>query len=187
MHDLFITIGFSTPRKKWLLLAWLIRTTSKTKFSHTYIRIHSRTIARSLIYHAAGSEIHFSNFNNFVHKNEIVNEFQIPVSEMEYAEVLQHLYDNLEIPYGRKQLVGNALVEIVKSWFSLNIPNPWRDGKKTQTCLELTANVLKLLGWHSDENVEDQDMRWIYAEVERFVRERVSCYENKQKTELGQS
>ena len=166
-----IVIGFSTSRKKFAPLAWLIRESENIPYSHTYIRVGSDSLDRYLVYHASGTELHFSNIQRFRQHNVICKEFFIPIEGEEKIEILQYCIDNLGVPYGRMQIVGLALIQVLKL-VGIKIHNPWKDGDKSQICLEFVANILKILGETPDKNLEDKAMHWVMGRVEHVYNKR---------------
>lgn len=169
---MYITIGFSTT-KTWRPIAAIIRKVENRPYSHVYLKFRSESLDRDLIYHASQDDINFMNMQMFLEKNVVIKEFVIPVTPEEKRAIMQYSIDRLGIPYGMIQLIGMGLVRITKMWFGIKIRNPWRDGEKTQVCLELVGRALKFLGVRADESLlEEGSLRGIYDLVAKVAAER---------------
>lgn len=167
-----IVVGFSTTRK-WHILSWLIRKVEKTPYSHVYMRFRSESLDREFIYQASHDDLNFMNMQTFMEKNVIIKEFPINVTAEEKRDIMRYCVDKVGIPYGSLQLVGAGLVRAARLWFNRQINNPWRDGEKTQFCMELVGRCLKFLGVHADESLlEEGRLTEMYDLVEATAEER---------------
>lgn len=144
-----IIIGFSKP-KKFHILSWLIQKIDRTEFSHVYLKIHSKSIQRDLIYQASGLSVNFCGIRIFNDKNESIIEFIIIITPEEKIEILKLAVDLAGKPYGMKELIGIGIVRFL-GLFNKKIKNPYADGSKTYICSELAATILLKLNFKFEE------------------------------------
>lgn len=134
-----LIIGFST---KDAFLSGLIRKIENSEFSHVFIKWHSDSYERDIIYQASGFEVNFIGTDLFLKHSKIIKEIQLEISDEEFKSCMQFCIDNSGIPYGIKQLFGMGYVKLMKL-FGKNIKNPFRDGKKSYVCSELIGVLLE--------------------------------------------
>lgn len=163
-----IFIGFSTARDP-NPIAWVIRKVEGTPYSHVYLEIKSESLARSLIYHASHTTLHFTGLQRFAQTNKIIEEFELLVTDEQQQQILQYCIDHADTPYGAMELLGIGWVRLCRK-FGKKVRNPFRDGQRTQVCSELIGNVLRILGEKIDPAMlETEGPRWIYDRVVDFV------------------
>ena len=171
---MYVTFGFSTTRKHHLLSS-LIRKVEKTPFSHVYLKFHSDSLDRDLIYQASHFDINFMNTKLFDEKNVVIEEFDIPCTADERRAMVQYAVDKVGDPYAAMQLVGIGLVRLVRAWFGLKIHNPFSDGEKRQICMELGGRCLRFLGVEVDETLlEEGKMSQIYDLIKKTYEDRTN-------------
>src|SRR5690349_251313 len=100
-----IAIGFSRP-KKFNILSWLIMKVQRTEYSHVYVRFHSDSLDRDLIYQASGLQVNFVGGTLFKDHHLTVKEFSLSVTDETYKNTLQFAVDKAGMPYSIKQLFG---------------------------------------------------------------------------------
>lgn len=138
-----VIIGFSRPKNmKFKFFAWAIMKAYSTPYSHVYIKIHSDTFKRDLIYQASHTLVNFMGMEIFSEEALILDEFEFEMSDESYLEMMQFAIDSAGTPYGTKECFGMAWVKIV-SLFGKTIKNPFGDGGSTYVCSELASFVLK--------------------------------------------
>lgn len=134
-----IVIGFSRPKSKLAIIAHIIRLCEgRTPYSHVYLKWHSESLNRDLIYEAKGSGI---NFTSPIHFNEhvvVVKEFLIEVSEETKLKIMQYAIDNAREKYGVLQILGIGMVRLLRK-LGINVKNPFTAG---MVCSELAGVVL---------------------------------------------
>ena len=133
-----ITIGFSKSRKKFAIGSWLIRWYMKTPYSHVYVKFHSESLDRTLIYEAVGSGVRFIGMSKWDRHAEEVATFDIQVSNDKYLELLRYCIDNAGVEYGFFQNIGVVIAGLFKEKF-----NRFNDG---MNCSENTYNIADLVG-----------------------------------------
>jgi hypothetical protein len=146
-----IKIGFSTRKKA--LLSKIIRKIEGTPFSHTYIELFPKSIDIPMIYQASSTMIHFQASSNFDAVNTRIYEKELEITDDVYQEILRYCMLNAAKPYSVLQLFA-ILTQKVGQVFGITIKN-WADnGEAAQICSELTYNILKILGYKIDKNVD---------------------------------
>lgn len=134
-----LIIGFSKP-KKFKAFAWLIMKAYQTPYSHSYIKFHSDSYERNLIYHASHTMLNFMGEDVFYSESIPVKEFNLDVSDEIKKSVIQFAIDNAGKPYGVKEVFGLAIVRIAEI-LGFNIKNPI--GFKNYVCSVLVAKILE--------------------------------------------
>lgn len=127
-------VGFSRP-KKFKIFSKLIRWYLKTPYSHVYMKFYSKSLDRWIIYEAVGNGVRFIGKNLFEKTVDIVEEFEIPITDEKQIEMLQWCVDNSGVKYGCLQNIGIVVANILR----LN-KNPFKSGKN---CSELIAEAIE--------------------------------------------
>lgn len=134
-----IRVGFSKPRNRVFPVgSYLIRLFQRTKYSHVFIKFHSASTGRDLVYEAVGGGLRFVGQKVWSDHAESVDEFEIEISDSAYTTIMAYCIDNAGTPYAHMQNIGIALANL----FHLR-KNPWKSG---MNCSELLANILALDG-----------------------------------------
>lgn len=131
-----IYIGFSRP-KKFAILSWLIRVVLKTEYSHVYVKFHSDTYDRNIIYQASGLQVNFVGEKLFDEKEIIVKEFEFDVSDDTYTKMMIFAIDKAGYPYSVKQLFDIAGYMLTKKVLLSE------DGRNAYICSELASQMIK--------------------------------------------
>jgi hypothetical protein len=138
-----IVFGFSRPITSYLpppFFAWAIMLVDGSNFSHSYIRFHSDSYDRDLVYQASGLRVNFIGLPLFQSQEVIVKEFTIPVSEATKMKVVQFAIDNVGIPYSLGAALGILAVKIA-ALAGRKIKNPI--SQQGYFCSELAAIILE--------------------------------------------
>ena len=146
-----IKVGFSR-HKGFAPLSWLIMLVENTKFSHTYIKIYSDSLNRSLIYQANNAGVWFIGEPAFLNKNIEVETYTFELSNLQKTKLLQFCVDNSGKTYGKLQLIGMAIVRFVKFLFNKKINNPFSNGTNQYVCSELVLKTLEEINYLHNEN-----------------------------------
>jgi len=136
-----IVIGFSRPRR-FKVFGWMIMTAYGTNYDHVYLRIHSESIERDIIYQASKLMINFVGSAVFESENEIVKEFEISISSEHKKSLMQFAIDNAGKPYSFREVLGLAWVRL-NALFGKKISNPLRDGQNAYVCSVIQAYILE--------------------------------------------
>jgi hypothetical protein len=135
-----MTIGFSVP-KKFNLFSWCIRKALETPYSHVYVSFVSSHFERKIIYQASGIAVNLIGENRFNANEDVIAEFDLPVSLDLQKEIIQSAIDTVGEPYGYKHVIGLVVYLLLKR-FGIVIRVPFRNDT-TAVCSELAAKVLK--------------------------------------------
>jgi hypothetical protein len=147
-----IVIGFSTRRG---LLSWLIRTVTKSKVSHAYVRIPVPEYETSMIFQASGLSVNYCSGELFDSKNLIHQEYEVAVSD-EQAKIAERLrVSESGKSYSMNQLYGFLWVLALRK-FGKKVHNPFSDGNHSYVCVEIAADQV---GHLDGENMTPEDFR----------------------------
>lgn len=163
-----VIIGFSRPRQTKILSS-IIMGILDTPYSHVYIKIHSDSLERDLIYQASGLAVNFMAPAIFDAHNVVVKEFSFDVTSQKKKEILQFCVDNAGVPYGSKELIGLGWV-CVNEKLGRKISNPFRDGRASYVCCELGAKVAEdFLEIPINQDLDDLTPKEFYEALEKAV------------------
>ena len=155
-----IIIGFSRP-KKWKPFAWLIMKGFGTPYDHVYVKFHSESLDRDIIYQASKMMINFMGTVLFNLENIVVAEFEIEISPESKKALMQFAVDNAGKPYSIKEAFGLGLVRICEL-FGKKIKNPYKEGNSEYVCSILVDYILEKyadIGVKNDfENADPKDV-----------------------------
>lgn len=152
-----IWVGFSKHRG-FAPLGWLIMRCEGTNFSHTFVRVRSESLNRNLIYQANGSGVFFIGQEMFDRSNQVVEEYEIEVSDAAKVKFLQWAVDSSGKPYGHLQLVGLGMMRLAKL-FGLRIKNPFGNRDSAYVCCELVVEALETLGLAGPADLDNVDLQ----------------------------
>jgi hypothetical protein len=165
-----IIIGFSTNKKWWK--SALIRWGDQTKYSHVFIRFYSASLNRWLVYHAAGGDLHFVNWDKFLEKNYVIEEYRILTKDEQFIEALQYCVDNATDPYGFATLFGLGAVKLLEK-IGISAKNPFANGEKTQVCHELGLRIMSITGVAQyTDRVESKGLKWLNNLIKEQLRQK---------------
>jgi hypothetical protein len=142
-----IIIGFSTPIK-FNLFSFLIRTVCRSPMSHAYVKYYDEYAGMWVIFQASGLEVNYIGQDKFNTLENVIAEFEIPVSEELKLKAVQYSISKLGTPYGVKHIFGIGIVLLARL-FGKKIKNPFADNGATMVCSELADDTLVVI----DENV----------------------------------
>lgn len=156
-----IYIGFSRPKGLFEPFSWAIRLLQWTSYSHVYIRVHSESLNRDIIYQASGFQVNFIGLNRFKTKEIVIKEFPIQVNSETKIKMLQYCTDMSGVPYGILEIFGFPWV-ILNSAFGRHVNNPFSDGTKSFVCSEFVGDILKDVLGYDLPNPQNLDPKQIY-------------------------
>lgn len=107
-----IVFGFSKPRH-WKPFAEIIKLVDNSYFSHSYVKFHSESLDRKLIYQASGTKVNFIGELRFLEDNETVAEYTFEVEDEIHTKILQWCVDNCGLKYSLKIALGLTLYRIL--------------------------------------------------------------------------
>jgi len=157
-----IIIGFSKP-KSFKLHAWLIMKIDKADYDHAYIKFHSDTYKRDIIYQAIGKGVEFKGLALFEETTQPVEEYELDIEDNDYIELMKFCIDNAGISYGFLSTLGVGISKLFK------IKNPFSDGLKTEFCDEIVFRCLNKVDpkdfCEDPENISPKDVNNIIQEL----------------------
>jgi len=132
-----ITVGFSYhPGSP---LSWLIRVITKSKVSHVFAVVV--VAGDPLVYQASGLNVNYTALPVFLEKNKVVEQYNIEISEEQYAKARKIRVSQVGKPYSLMQLVGFLWVLGMRK-FGRKVRNPLSDGKQSYVCVEIIADMI---------------------------------------------
>lgn len=129
-------VGFSRP-SEWKIGSKIIQWSEGTDFSHAFLRWHSDSLDRDLVYQASHGMVHFVSGDRFDSENITAVEYSVELTDEQFNEIVRKCIDLAGVKYGTLQLLGMAIERVT------GIRNPFRDGSKTFVCSELVGEVLR--------------------------------------------
>lgn len=163
-----IYLGFSKPNT-WKPFAWLIMKGYNIPYDHVYVRFHSDSYDRDLVYQASSTMINFMSHKIFLDNNDVIREFEFEISDDRKIEMIQYCIDNVGIPYGKKQILGLIWVRL-NDLCGKKILNPFRDGRMTEVCCEAGAIILRdFVGVKIDVDLDTINPKELYEIVEKVA------------------
>jgi len=163
-----IVIGFSKP-SSFSLHAWIIEKIDEASFDHAYLRFHSDSLNRDVIYQANWRGVQFVGASIFSQTTTPVKEYLLTVDDSEYTSMMQFCMDNAGISYGYLAVIGDGLVDIMAR-LGKKIENPFSDGAKTEFCSEIVARCLNVVDpaqfQLSADNISPNDLDQILQKLQ---------------------
>lgn len=157
-----IRVGFSRGGSPY---SWIIRLLTWSRISHTYQRVDA-TPGEQMIFQASGFKVNYENSKIFDEHSEVVEEYDVHVTEEQAAGAELIRVQECGKPYGMLQVVGYVWVILWRA-FKVAAKNPLADGKHSHVCVELTARQIGLSG---AESMTPEDLRrWCEANAHRVV------------------
>lgn len=147
-----IYIGFSSPTAKFAPFASLIKWVESRPYDHVYIRLQEPMDSEYVIFQASKEMVNLFNKDIFQANNDSYKEYEIDISDDQYASLWRFVKKNLGIPYSLKEDFGILLMKI----FKLE-ENPYDNGMSASFCSELAVEVCKMLGIHIAEQSSSID------------------------------
>ncbi len=140
-----VTIGFSKPKDRLFPIgSWLIRSFQRTSYSHVYLKFHSESLNRVLIYEAVSHGVRFVGSKVWETHAVEIKSYTVSIKKCNQITLLQYCIDNAGVDYGTKQNIGIFLASV----FNLK-ENPFKKGKN---CSEVIGEVLRLEGYKIEKD-----------------------------------
>lgn len=133
-----IAIGFSKSKKFFPIGSLAIRAYMGTPYSHVYLKFHSESLNRELIYEAVGAGVRFIGSKRWEEHATEVASFELDISDESYCKIMQYCIDNSGIEYGFLQNIG----VVVSNFLGLK-RNVFSSG---ENCSEMIGKILGLEG-----------------------------------------
>jgi hypothetical protein len=85
--------------------------------------------------------VNFITYTNFLQVEDIIEEYELEITQDQLVKIHQFAYDNADKPYGVLDIFGLGYVVIARK-FGLNPPNPVHDNGTEYVCSELISYIL---------------------------------------------
>lgn len=145
-----IAIGFSKPKNMLFpVISWGIRLYMRTPYSHAYMKFHSDSLDRDIVYESVGHGVRFVGSKFWNKHAESVCEYQVQITDESYKRLMQFCIDNAGKEYSVWQNVGVVAADI------LNLKtNPFSTGIEETNCAEEVCRALETVGYKFDKPLD---------------------------------
>ena len=106
---------------------------TRSNISHTYIRLNSTDV-----FQASGLSVNEQIYEYFVTYETVVKEFQIQISDEQFAAGEAFRIASLGKPYSMKEVFGFGWVMLMKA-LGKKVANPGKDGDHAYVCSKLVC------------------------------------------------
>jgi hypothetical protein len=142
VRDFYIL--FSTPWKRWLPGAWLIRAIENRKYSHISLLWFDVEQAEWYVLEAYSGGKRLSTQAEFMKRNNVVKRYQVFTPTETFDNAIKEMYSNIGAGYGYWTVLG-VLINKTLRLLGIKSGIPFKDGTKTEFCSETVAHFLKLI------------------------------------------
>jgi hypothetical protein len=157
-----IKIGFSSPiNHPFPILSWAIKTIYNTPYSHCYLKFHSDSLERDIIYEAVGVGVRFVGANLWSQHAEVIKEFEIDLSSDQYTELMRFCIDHAGIEYGKVQVLGIYAAKLFRMR-----ENPFKNDDSLEVCSEIIGRILEQLGYEFNKSLDLISPKDIFEELD---------------------
>ena len=132
-----IKVGFSRPKSWFVPFSWLIRLFLWTPYSHVYVKYHSDSLDRDIIYQASGLKVNFVGNTLFQTEELVVKEFSLNIPDDFYNKMLQESVDEAGVPYSMMQIFNTLGYLLFKTEF-------FKNKIAGYDCSRLVAQILEI-------------------------------------------
>ena len=136
----------------------------RSPFDHAYIRTHSTSIDRDIIYQSIWKGVEFVGNTVFSQMAIPVEEYELDIDDDKHKDFLQFCIDNSGVSYDLFGVIGLGISKLLKL-IKINIKNPFDDGKISEFCSEIVARCLNNVDptqFNLDaENISPKDLNTI--------------------------
>lgn len=154
-------IGLSTPKDQTAFTEF-IRSQQNVDFSHVYLAFYDIEVDRWVIYQATLKGVHFSNVEDFEHKNIIIDEYLFDITEEQKKDLKNWAIDNLDKKYSIKQLLYIYLYE------DIGLKLDFLKSEDYWICCEAGARALRILNLITDVDYDLVDLRFMQETLEKL-------------------
>lgn len=153
-----IIVGFSHSTKKFAPFSIGIRWWDQVPYSHVYFQFESRSYKVNMIYQASSTMLNYMSKDVFLMNNVVVKEFELDITDEQYASLMESCMKSAGLPYGSLQICGIIIADIL----SLQ-KNPFPSEDK-YVCSEWVGEELEKLGYKFDKDLDllkPSDIYWL--------------------------
>lgn len=153
-----ITIGFSRPSSPYAVGSYAIRLwQGSTPYCHVYLKVYSSYTGEMLVYQASHGLVNCMNYENFLSKNVVVNEFVLSVDRDKLKNIVKVSQQLLGRPYGYAGLAVLLAAKLIGKWVPSSAK--WGDGLATLHCSEFIGELMpELMSGANDDLLEPVDL-----------------------------
>jgi hypothetical protein len=138
-------IGFSRPIKP-TIFAKIIMRVDGTDYDHVYVKWHSDSIDRDIIYQASKLAVNFESGVTFEHHAIAIEEYEIQLDDTVFKKIVQFCMDNSNEPYSIKQVLGFGWVKLNKKLLNKTVSNPFPANGSEWVCSIIAAQIMIIAG-----------------------------------------
>lgn len=131
-----VIFGFSKP-VNFNLLSAAIEAVEKRPFSHCYVRFKEPVSQKDVVFQASGLVVNMCLFETFRTEHIPVEEFELPVTDSEFAALWNEVLSELGVSYSVLQLIYILINKLVRTKTG-DAPG--------EICSKLAAQVSTILG-----------------------------------------
>jgi uncharacterized protein YycO len=154
-----LKIGFSSPiNNPFPIFSYAIKQAYNTKYSHTYLKFRSESIDRDIIYESVGVGVRFIGSTEWENHAEVIEEFQLTVTDEQYIKTMQFCVDHAGKKYGKKQVIGIYIAKLFRMK-----KNIFKNDDDEQICSEIVGRLLSDLGYVFDKDFDLLTPKDIYT------------------------
>ena len=150
-----IILGFST-RKDRSPFSILIRLITKSRVSHVYVRIPIPAYNTNMIFQASGLKVNYEFYDLFLQKEIIIEEYEIAVSDEQYAKSELFRITEAGKDYSMKEIFGLGYVLFMRQALKKRVSNPLSQGNQAYICVDVGACQI---GYEDSGNLTPEDLR----------------------------
>ena len=150
-----IILGFST-RTHFNLFSSLIRLFTKSKVSHVYVRLPIPAYNTNMIFQASGLKVNYEFYDLFLEKETIIEEYEIPVSDEQYAKSELFRITEAGKDYSMREIIGLVYVLFMRQILKKQVANPLSQGSQAYICVDVGACQV---GYEESGNLTPEDLR----------------------------
>lgn len=158
-----VIVGFSSHKG---IFSWLIRTCTKSKVSHAYIRLPIEEYGKDVIFQASGLTVNYCSGDVFRSHSQVIEEYLVEISDEQAKKNELYRITECGKPYSMNQVYGFMYVLGMRQ-IGKNVPNPFSDGAHSYVCVETAANHV---GAPNAESMTQEDFRRWCAKNGKLIR-----------------
>lgn len=128
-----VIIVFTKSNKKFAPFSYLIRWWTGREYSHVARKGQLRFVEKPHYFHAAEGNVHYAYEDVFLSRNTIISEYEIPVPDDIYTDLVVESWKQSGTYYGFAQNLGIFIVDNLAK-LGIKATNPF---KKHVNCSEL--------------------------------------------------
>ena len=162
-----VIIGFSKTKKKLGIFSWIIRKIECTNYSHTYLKF-TNSRGKGLVYQASHTMVNFMGEKIFLEQSEPIKEYEIELTDEQYAEMIDFCIDRAGIPYAAMENLGIGIARLLEI-VGIKIHNIFGIKRSAYKCSEIVAEFLEnILKVDIPEDLDMVSPKQVHSVVENL-------------------